>query len=665
MKNGKRGVRNWLVKLMVGIVFVSSVLTNPGTKAEAAVKAPVISKAVDVVVGGTYRFEINNRVKNSTCQWTSNNKKVATVTNKGVVTGVKNGTADITCKVETSKETVYLLSKVTVRDLAEAVKISNKVTTLNLGQKYDLNRTLTPADSNDRTIWSSSNTGIAKPDSLGKITALKVGKVKITATTLSGKSDTVTIQVVDKEGTVKNQTEINRMLNSGAAQITLKTKAAININIPEGNYQKQTLIVDAPNADVTNKGIFKAVEIRHIKANTWYEEAVGNIISVSAPTSRVAVIDGACASIHVTSGTENFTLLNNGAVDELRIDAAAHVNISGNPTASTPVYANTAGATITSSIPLTLACTEKINLVILPGAEATIIQVESEDLIPVITGSSPIKVIVGTGENARSIEVEPTNASVNDTVGGTPSTPNEPSNPGTPSNPGMPTNPENPAVGSIAGRVTVVSGSSISVSEDATAEAITLEPLAGANVRILKYVGDAASAIEAINTNPDVVVPCVTGDGYFTANNLETGNYIVVFAKQDYKVIVKLATVEENSESVVNATMDKLEPGEDITKGIANGLIINSLTGMAVDENLEFTLQIYSGFDNTTDLISTETIEGGVYSVQLAEGHYTFKLTDTRTPEDGVTYKTATHNVIVLGGTLFTNQDISLTLLED
>jgi hypothetical protein len=666
MKYGKRTFRSLLAKLMVSALIVSSVLLTPGTLAEAATGEPAITKAVDIVIGGKYSFEINGSIKNSTYQWTSGNKKVAAVTNKGVVTGIEKGSVDITCRVKTPKATYYLLSKVTVRDSATAVKINNKVTTLNLGQKYDLNRTLTPADSNDKATWSSSNTSIAKPDSLGKITALKIGKVKITVKTLSGKSDTVTFNVVDKDGTVANQAELTKMLNSGAAKITLKTTKEININIPEGNYKKQKLVVDAPNADVTNKGIFESVDIRKIKANTWYEQAVGNIINVSAPTSRVAVIDGACASIHINSGTENFTLLNNGAVDELQIDTAAKVNITGSPTAPTPVSANNAGATITSSIPLILTCTEKINLVILPGAEATTIQVASEDLIPDITGSTSVKVIVGTGENAKSIVVEPTvnTGSSEDTSGGSPESPTVPSDPGTPNEP------ETPAVGvgSITGRVTVVSGSSITMTEgDSTVSggAITLEPLASAKVRILKYNGDAASAVEAIYTSPNVVVPCVTGDGYFTANNLEVGNYIVVFANTDYKVLIMLATVEENSQSVVNGTMVKLESGEDTTVGTADGKMVDSLTGTAVDDNLQFTLQVYRNFDNTTDLITTKIVDGGAYSFQLEEGNYTIKLTDNRSQEDnGGTYATTTRNVIVLGGSIFTDQDIVLALSE-
>ncbi len=677
MQHGKKLFRNLLAKLMVCTLIISSILISPGTLAKAAVKEPAISKSVDILVGEKYSLNVSNKVKNSTYKWTSSNKQVATVTSKGLVTGIKKGTTDITCTVKTPKVTYYLLSKVTVRDSATAIKINNKVTVLNLGQKYDLNRTLTPATSNDKTVWSSSNTKIAKPDSLGKIKALKVGEVKITAKTLSGKTDSVMIKVVDKTGTVTNQEELNALLSSGASMITLQTADAVNINIPEGNYQKQNLVVDAPNADIVNQGTFKSVDILQIKASTWYEQAVGNILNVSAPNARVVVEEVASASIHVNNSATNLNLVNNGTVNELQVNAAASVNISGSSTTPIPVSANYSGATITSSIPLILTCTQRINLVILPGAEATTIQVESEDLIPVITGSSSVRVIVGTGETARTVVVEPTvntGSGQNSSSGGSSSHNNNPSNPGNPEepeNPGNPEEPENPGTpvgASISGRVTVVTGSSVELEDGSvvvSGGAVTTEALPGVNVRILKYDGSVSDALDSIFTNPNTILSCTDGEGYYMVDNLEQGNYIVVFAKQDYKVLVQLTTVAENSPSIVNGSLIKLEHGEELWDGSASGNIIDALTGEPVDEELEFTLEIYKDFNNTTELVTTEVVSGAAFSFWLPEGYYTVKLTDNREPVYGVTYTATTRNVIVLGGTTFTDQDVVMATLKE
>lgn len=673
MQYGKKTFRRLLAKLMVFSLIISSVLLNPGALAKAAAKEPAISKTVDITVGGEYSYKVSNIVKNSTYKWTSGNKKVATITNKGVVTGIKKGTADIICTVKTPKSVYYLVSKVTVRDSAESVKINNKISALNLGQKYDLNRTLAPADSNDKVIWSSSNTSIAKPDSLGRIKALKTGKVKITAKTLSGRTDSVMINVVDKDGTVTNQAELNKLLNSGAGKITLKSSEELNITIPEGSYKKQVLVVDAPNSDVTNQGTFKSVELHQIKANTWYEQAIGNIINVSAPNARVIIDEIASASVRVSSGTENFSLVNNGVVNELQIDAAANINISGNSLVPIPVNANNAGITLTSSIPLTLTCTERINLVILPGAEATTIQVASEDLIPVITGSSSLRVIIGSGEEARSVVVAPTvnTGSSQGTSGGSASNPNNPGNPNNPNDPDGPDNPnepETPVGASISGRVTVVTGSSIDIVVDGnvvSGSAITTEPLPGVNVRILKYDGDAASAIESIFNNPNTRLSCTNGEGYYSVDDLEPGNYIVVFAKTDYKILVQLTTVVENSPSIVNGSLIKLESGEGTLDGTATGKIIDSLTGSAVDENLEFTLEVYENFNDTTNLVTTQVASGAAFSISLPEGYYTIKLTDNRNPVYGITYTATTRNLIVLGGTTFTDQDIVMATLKE
>lgn len=667
MQYGKKAFRSLLARLMVFSLIISSVLLNPGTIANAAVKEPAISKTLDITVGGEYSFKVSNSVKNSSYKWTSGNKKVATITNKGVVTGIKKGTVDIICTVKTPESEYYLVSKVTVRDPADTVKIKNKIRALNLGQKYDLNRTLAPADSNDKVIWSSSNTSIAKPDSLGRIKALKTGKVKITAKTLSGQTDSVTINVVDRDGTVTNQAELNKLLNSGAGKITLKSTQDLNITIPEGSYKKQILVVDAPNSDITNQGTFKAVELRQIKANTWYEQAIGNIINVSAPSARVIIDEVASAFIHVNSGTENFSLVNNGAVNGLLIDTAANIQISGNSLVPIPVNANNAGAMLTSSIPLTLTCTERINLVILPGAEATTIQVASEDLIPVITGSSSLRVMIGSGEDARSVVVAPTvnTGSPQGTSGGSASNPDNPSNPNDPDNPNQP---ETPVGASISGRVTVVTGSSIDLVVDGsvvTGSAISTEPLPGVNVRILKYDGDAASAIDSIFNNPNTRLSCTNGEGYYSVDNLDPGNYIVVLAKTDYKILVQLATVVENSPSIVNGSLIKLESGEGTTDGTATGKIIDSLTGNAVDEALEFTLEVYENFNDTTQQVTTQVVSGAAFSIRLPEGYYTIKLIDKREAAYGITYSATTRNLIVLGGTAFTDQDVVMATLKE
>ena len=396
-------VKTILARLLVMAMILSSAITvAPNTSVSAATKKqPEISKKVSsILIGKTYNLNIKNKVAGSTYKWTSSNKKVATVDNRGVVTGMKQGTVTIKCKITAPKATYQLSDKVTIRQPAKSVKINNKIATVNVGQTYDLNRTISPKTSLDITTWTSDDSDIVKMGKKGKFTALKEGTATITAKTLSGKTDKVTIQVIDEKGLVSTQKELDALLGSGAELITLKTEEETEFTIPEGNYSKQTLVVDAPKADIVNKGVFKAVEIKNIKPETWTEQAVGNVIIVSAGKARVVIDEGASASIEVKSDGSKLTLVNNGTVKELTAGDKAEVEISGTSTEAIPVNVNAAGAVITTSVPLTIKCNEKIKLVILPGAERTTITVEDEKFIPDIVGDVTIVITIGTGDDA-------------------------------------------------------------------------------------------------------------------------------------------------------------------------------------------------------------------------------------------------------------------------
>lgn len=400
-------VKTILAKLLVMVMILSSVITvAPSTSASAATKRqPLISKKVSsILVGKTYDLNIKNKVAGSTYEWTSSNKKVATVNKHGVVTGVKQGTVTIVCKVTTPKVTYLLSNKVTIRQPAKSIKINNKITTVNLGQTYDLNRTITPKTSLDTTTWTSSNNEIVKMGKWGKFTALKEGKVTITAKTLSGKTDKLTIHVIDEEGLVSTQNELEELLGSGVGLITLKTEEKAEFTIPEGNYSKQTLVVDAPNADVVNNGVFKAIEVKNIKADTWREQAIGNVLVISAANVRVIIDKGASSSIEVKQDGGKLTLVNNGTVKELIVNMKTEVDISGDSKDVIPVNANAADAMVKTSIPLTLKSNEKIKLVILPGAEKTTVTVEDEKFVPIIIGDVTIIITIGTGDD---IETKP------------------------------------------------------------------------------------------------------------------------------------------------------------------------------------------------------------------------------------------------------------------
>ncbi len=402
----KHKMKTILAQVLVFAMVMMAVAVAPAASVKAAAK-PTITKATrNIIEGDLYDLGVKNLAKGSRLTWTTSNKKVATVDQDGVVIAKGKGKATITCTVTDAKNKVYKLTcKITVIRPAKRVYITNEATVLNLGQKYDLNTRLVPSSSNDTITWSSSDKKIANPDKDGKFTALAKGIVTITGKTLSGKKVSLTLEVIDAEGLVVNQEGLNKLLGTGVGLITIKTDAAENFVIPNGDYSNQKLIVDAPNSDVHNNGIFASIEIKNIKANTWYEGAQGNKIEVTATKVRIIVNAGASAGIEIKRVGSTIVLVNDGVVTELSVEAAANIEILGASKEPVPVVTKVEGINITSNVPLALDCKEKVTLTLNKGAEGTTVSVESQDKVPTISGTVAVTISVGPKDGSKPAEV--------------------------------------------------------------------------------------------------------------------------------------------------------------------------------------------------------------------------------------------------------------------
>lgn len=406
MKQSKAMLRKMLAKFMVLTMVLALVgIVNPAAAVQAAAKPTISKTTASILVGKKVDLNVKNWVKGAKATWKSSNKNIATVDKNGVVTGVKKGTVSITCKVVTSKVTYQLSSKVIVRVPATSVSVSNKVTAVNVGQVYSLKTALKPATSNDLVTWTSSNTKVLRVNSQGKIRGVAEGSATITGKTLSGKSVKALIKVVDKDGTVTTQKELDSLLGTGVAVITLKTDAEAKFTVKAGQYTTQKLVVDAPKADVVNDGVFKSVEIKAIKASTWTENAEGNQLVITAKDARIVVSEKAKVSITVNNKETVLTVENNGKVESIVLDNAASIELSGTSKDQIKVEVNGAGAKLTSSLPLDITANAKVALDLKKGAENTKVTAANKDAVPTVTGDVKIVVTVGSGDTATTVEV--------------------------------------------------------------------------------------------------------------------------------------------------------------------------------------------------------------------------------------------------------------------
>ena len=133
-----------------------------------------------------------------TVLWTSADETVATVSDRGVVTGVQLGDTVITA---TCKDNVNATFDVPVHvlKLASSVSFDQDSYDILLGDSLQLSHTVFPAEtSNQAVTYKVRNSRIATVDDNGVVTAHRGGKTTVTVTTADGsrKSATATVRVI-------------------------------------------------------------------------------------------------------------------------------------------------------------------------------------------------------------------------------------------------------------------------------------------------------------------------------------------------------------------------------------------------------------------------------------------------------------------------------------
>ena len=122
---------------------------------------------------------------NKELSWSSSNKKIVTVSKKGVITAKGYGTATVTCSsMDGSGKRASC--KVTVRRYVTSLKLNRTKLTLQLKKSAALTAKLTPANADVKKLkWSSSDKKIATVKN-GVVTAKKLGTCYITCKAMDG-----------------------------------------------------------------------------------------------------------------------------------------------------------------------------------------------------------------------------------------------------------------------------------------------------------------------------------------------------------------------------------------------------------------------------------------------------------------------------------------------
>ena len=171
-------------------------------QAKAAVKNKITVKAVNtgkLTTAVNAKYNLNASAVTGKLTYRSSRPKVVSVSSKGVVKGLKAGTAVITISGKqkaTAKIQVTVVNRSKFKSVKN-IKFNGAVRKMTAGQAQKLKVSFTPSKaSNKNLVFSSSNKKIATVSAGGKITAKKAGSAKITASSSENPKARATLNVI-------------------------------------------------------------------------------------------------------------------------------------------------------------------------------------------------------------------------------------------------------------------------------------------------------------------------------------------------------------------------------------------------------------------------------------------------------------------------------------
>ncbi len=274
-------------------------------------------------------FDSVTKASVTTMKFTSSNTAVVTVTNQGVVTGKKAGTATITaldtktkrtavCKITVTNETYKAPSAPTTANTAETLSLLKTSATIYKGCYYQIY-----ASSNVTIKYSSSNTNVATVTSAGTVRGVGTGSATITLKT-STKSKTFRITVISGSSVHISNSYVTMpagktlLLRSGTSGVSWSTSNSTLATVSNGYVLAKKagyVVISASTGYGTATCLIKISAAAPIR----FAYCSPNCAMKGSKVCFFAVTDqsrtGVCFKVYKADGTSNIINAKTKAVD--------------------------------------------------------------------------------------------------------------------------------------------------------------------------------------------------------------------------------------------------------------------------------------------------------------------------------------------------------------
>lgn len=207
--------------------------------------------------------------------------------------------------------------------------------------------------------------------------------------------------------TVTTQAELNAALaKKGVTSIVIKTKNNVTLKLTNA-ASKAKLVVDAPNARISNSAKLAGITIKDAKAFT--EKSVkGNSITVADKKLSLTVAQAA-QNVTVRSSAKNadINLKVNGELKKLTVDKKADISIKGSTDQTVTIVNNAKGSAVDVKVESAkMALTQPADVKIAEGTNIAKLMVKTDANIEVAKGATVDKVVVAGKDASVAIQAD-------------------------------------------------------------------------------------------------------------------------------------------------------------------------------------------------------------------------------------------------------------------
>ncbi len=180
---------------------VCTVTVKPETDVTVPVTSVTLNQSVyTLAIGASYTLIPTVLPANATdrlVKWSSSNEKTVTVSDRGVIQAIAEGTSTIKAEAGGKSATCAVTVEKTIVAVTE-VTLDRTSLTLKVNETFTLSATVAPENATDKAVkWTTSDSGVVRVSN-GKVTAVGEGTAKITAAA-GGKSASCTVTVKNAE----------------------------------------------------------------------------------------------------------------------------------------------------------------------------------------------------------------------------------------------------------------------------------------------------------------------------------------------------------------------------------------------------------------------------------------------------------------------------------